>query len=98
MKQGKAWSRQQAKQNPCGRGFAGQGGTYKPFAMGAGWLACMFPFFLHNPVFFRMQFVLLATYSTLVSCLAYFLTLKMDVLYSSKTSIDFNRTTLRHSP
>jgi hypothetical protein len=35
---------------------------------------------------------------TLVSCSAYFSTLKMEAIYSSETSVDFQRTTRRYIP
>jgi hypothetical protein len=36
--------------------------------------------------------------SSLVSCLAYYLTLKMEATCSSETSVDFQRTTLHYIP
>jgi hypothetical protein len=41
---------------------------------------------------------LLATCFMLVSCLAYYLTLKIEVTYSSKTSVDFQWTTQHYIP
>jgi hypothetical protein len=38
----------------------------------------------------------LATHSMLVSCLAYSLTLKMEVICSSETSVDFQQMTQHH--
>jgi hypothetical protein len=35
---------------------------------------------------------------TLVSCLIYYSTLKMEATYSAETSADFQRTTLRYNP
>jgi hypothetical protein len=93
MKQGRSIEQATSKAKLPRKRICRAGGTYKPFAMRAEWLACIFHLFLHNPLFFCMQFVLLAAYSTLVSYLAYFMTLKMDALYSSKTSMDFNPTT-----
>jgi hypothetical protein len=34
----------------------------------------------------------------LVSCTVYFSTLKMEVVFSSETSLDFHHTTLRYIP
>jgi hypothetical protein len=44
-------------------------------------------------VFLRTRFALLAARSMLVSCLAYSSTLKMDVVCSSQTPVDFDETT-----
>jgi hypothetical protein len=41
---------------------------------------------------------MLATFFTLVYCLAYSYTLKMEAAYSSGTSVDFQRTTWRYIP
>jgi hypothetical protein len=44
------------------------------------------------------QFALLATCFSLVSCLAYPSTLKMEAICCSETSVDFQRTTPRYIP
>jgi hypothetical protein len=52
------------------------------------WFAYKFPLSLYNPTFFLMQFVLLAACLMLVSCLAYSLNLKMEVICSFETPLD----------
>jgi hypothetical protein len=52
----------------------------------------------NNRVFCRTRFVLLAASFVLVSCLAYFSTLKMGAIYFSETSFDFHRTAQFYIP
>jgi hypothetical protein len=47
---------------------------------------------------FRVKEPLIAACFMLVSCLAYFLTLKMEATGSSKTSVDFQQTTEHYIP
>jgi hypothetical protein len=47
---------------------------------------------------FRVKEALIATCFMLVSCLAYFLTLKMETTGSSKTSVEFQQTTKHYIP
>jgi hypothetical protein len=51
--------------------------------------------FLYNPKFLASQLLGLPAAFTLVSCLAY-LTLKMEVICSSETLVDFQQTTWRY--
>jgi hypothetical protein len=66
-------------------------------SVGAEWLACKFPSSLYNGLFFPHA-VCSACCQLLVCCLASSSTLKMEVMYSSETSVDFNRITRLYSP
>jgi hypothetical protein len=52
---------------------------------GANWLTCKFPPGLYNPVFSRTRFSPLSDCVMVVSCSAYFSTLKLEAIYASET-------------
>jgi hypothetical protein len=53
---------------------------------------------LYNPVFLHTWFALLAGCLMLVSCLAYYSTMKMYAICSSKKSVDFHQTIWHYVP